>query len=372
MNTIRTTSEASLLSAVPQPREAQIPYTVVGGPRWDRVRRYSSPLTLLVLSRGDRLFRPELLKDLQSRGIGEILWVERHEPSADVDSLARDFPDVRFLLIKAPSTAGEMINIGIAESRAPVVLSLWSDTRLSVFSPSLLPVMEKSGVVCTVPVSRNAQLEPIPSWQSPVLKRRRLSLSYRTPRRDGEPTLVPFDYCGIYNREKFAQSGGFDSRIANPYWQKLDFGFRCFLWGESVRGTTGIALTYTGPLPRKIRHPDRGYKLFWLKNMAVRLRREMGVLPARRMLDYIAHSDTGPLFAIQEFRSVRGWVHTPPIPVPKGSARDCREMGGPLSAHGDIHPGTTRLDPASSEGNFAAPRRKHHPACHAVARPRAR
>jgi len=313
MNTTHTTSEAPRqtgLHATDAPREARIPYTVIGGPRRDRVRRYSFPLTLMVLSRGDRLFRPELLKDLSSRGIGEILWVERHESSADVDSLARDYPDVRFLLIKAPCTVGEMVNIGIAESRAPVVLSLWSDTRLSVFSPSLLLPMEKSGAVCTVPVSRNAQLEPIPSWQSPVLKRRKLSLSYRAPRRDGEHTLFPFDYCGVYNKEKFAQSGGFDPRIANPYWQKLDFGFRCFLWGDSVRGTTQVALTYTGTPPEENTTPDRGYKLFWLKNMAVRLRREMGVLPARRMLDYIVHSDTGPLYAIQEFRSVRGWVHT--------------------------------------------------------------
>lgn len=318
MNTIRTISEASrypadFASRYPadfKSRDARIPYTVIGGPRRDRVRRYSFPLTLLVMSRGDRLFRAELLKDLQSRGIGEILWVERYEPSADVDSLARDFPDVRFLLIKAPSTVGEMLNIGIGESRAPVVLSLWSDTRLSIFSPSLLISMEKSGAVCTVPIARNAQLDPIPSWQSPVWKRRRLALSYRAPRRDGEYTLFPFDYCGVYNREKFAQSGGFDPSIGNPYWQKLDFGFRCFLWGDSLRGTTGIALTYTGAPPEENTTPDRGYKLFWLKNMAVRLRREMGVLPARRMLDYIVHSDTGPLYAIQEFRAVRGWVHT--------------------------------------------------------------
>lgn len=299
MNTTRTTSE----------REPRLPYTVIGGPRWDRVRRYAFPLTLLVLSRGDRLFRPELLKELQSRRMGEILWVEGFAPSADVESLTHDFPEVRFLLVKAPSTAGELINIGIAEARAPVVVNLWSDTRLSVFSASLLAPIEKSGAVCTVPVARNAQLEPIPSWQSPVWKKRRLSLSFRAPRRDGEYTLFPYDYCGVYNKEKFAQSGGFDPRIANPYWQKLDFGVRCFLWGERIRGTTGIALTYTGAPPQEDTTPDRGYKLFWLKNMAVRLRREMGVLPARRMIDYMLHSDTGPLSAIEEFRAVRAWVH---------------------------------------------------------------
>ena len=94
MSTTRTTSDA----------DARIPYTVIGGARWDRVRRYPFPLTLLLLSRGDRLFRAELLKDLEARGIGEVLWVEGHEHSSDVESMARDFPGVRFLLVRAPCT----------------------------------------------------------------------------------------------------------------------------------------------------------------------------------------------------------------------------------------------------------------------------
>jgi hypothetical protein len=44
--------------------------------------------------------------------------------------------------------------------------------------------------------------------------------------------------------------------------------------------------------------------------MAVRTRREMGVLPVWRALDYMLHSDTGPLYAVKEFRIVRRWVRT--------------------------------------------------------------
>jgi hypothetical protein len=299
MSTTRTISEA----------DGRIPYTVIGGARWDRVRRYPFPLTMLVISRGDRLFRTELLRDLQGRGIGEILWVEGRGPSPDIESLAREFPGVRFLLIKAPVTTGELLNIGIEESRAPQVIALWSDTRLSAFPAAALDRIEKAGTLCSVPVARTAQMDTIPSWQSPVWKKRRLSLSFRIPQKDGEPTLFPFDYCGIYNKEKFAQSGGYDPAIANPYWQKLDFGIRCYLWGEQLRGTTEVALTYTSAPPEEDATPDQGYKLFWLKNVAVRKRREMGILPARRIFDYMVHSDTGPVYAIREFRAVRAWVH---------------------------------------------------------------
>jgi hypothetical protein len=300
MNTTHTTSEV----------ERRIPYTVMGGARGDRVRRYPYPVTLLVLSRGDRLFRPELLRDLQGRGFGEILWVENAEPSPDVESLSHDFPDVRFLLLKAPSTIGERVNIGIAESRAPLVLVMWSDTRLSDFAPKALDLMEKSGALCSVPVALTPHQETLPSWQAPQWKRRRFVVAFRIPRRDGERVLFPFDFCGVYNRLKFSQSAGFDAKIANPYWQKLDFGMRCFLWGEKIQGTTGMSLTYTGSPPEEETTPDEGYKLFWLKNIAVRVRGEMGSLSGWRALEYMTRSDTGPLFAINEFRAVRAWVHT--------------------------------------------------------------
>jgi len=274
------------------------------------VRRYPFPLTLLVLGRGDRLFRSELLKDLEKRNIGEVLWVEGHEPSADVESLAHDFPGVRFLLLKAPCTMGERVNIGIGEAGAPLVLALWSDTRLSAVPHPLLAALEKSPVTCTVPTARNARREPIPSWQSPLGRRRRFTLSFHAPRRSGERTLYPYDFCGIYNREKFAQSGGYDPGIASPYWQKLDFGFRTILWGERLEGSTDYSLTYTGAPPEEDTTPDAGYKLFWLKNVAVRIRRDAGVLPALRAFEYMARSDTGPLDAMREFRAVRAWVRT--------------------------------------------------------------
>ncbi len=303
MSTTRTTPET------PDASQGRVPYTVVGGPRWDRVRKFPFSMTLLVLSRGDRLFRADLLSDLVARGLGEVVWVEGAEPSADVETLAKDHPEVRFLLIRAPTTDGERINIGVAEARAPLVLCFWSDMRTAPVPSGMAQAVEKSGALCTVPVSRGARLQSIPSWQSPMWKKRRLSIAFRIPRRDGELTLCPFDYCGIYNTEKFIRSGGFDPTIVNPYWQKLDFGFRCFLWGERIVGSTALSLTYTTAPPEDDATPDQSYKIFYLKNMAVRMRREMGVLPRRCIIDYIVHSDASPLVSIREFGAVRDWVH---------------------------------------------------------------
>ena len=299
MNTTPSTSETS----------ARLSYTVLGGPRWDRVRRHPFPLTFLVLGRGDRLFKADLLKDLLGRSLGEILWVEGSETSLDVEPLSREFPQVRFLLVTERSTPGDRVNIGIDEARAPLVMVLWSDTRLSAFPAGDVGLLEKSGVLCTVPVARTAKEEPIPTWQAPLWKKRRFSMAYHVPRTDGQRVLFPFDYCGLYHRLKFAQTGGFDAGVLNPYWQKLDFGLRCFLWGERLLGSLKIGVSYTGLPPEENATPDEGYKKVWLKNLAVRTRREMGVLPSFRALDYMLHSDMGPMVAVKEFRAAQRWVH---------------------------------------------------------------
>jgi hypothetical protein len=308
MSTTRIISDSP--SGPARGASSRVPYTVIGGPRWDRIRKYPYEMTLLVMSRGDRLFRGDLLSDLLSRERGEVVWVEGHEPSADVETLAREHPEVRFLLLKAPTTAGERINIGIAEARSPFVLCFWSDMRPARLPTGLSETLEKSAAVCTVPLSRNARLQPIPSWQSPLWKKRRLSIAYHIPRKDAEVTLFPFDYCGIYNTERFLRTGGFDPSLSNPYWQKLDFGFRCFLWGERMLGSTQLSFTYTVAPPTDDSTPDQSYKLFFLKNMAVRLRHEMGVLPAWFIIDYMVHSDASPLYSLREFALVRDWVHT--------------------------------------------------------------
>ena len=292
----------STSSAVP------VPYTVIGGARWDRVRRYSHDLTFLVLSRGDRLFRGALLAELQALGAGGILWIGGPDVSYDLESHAREFPEVRFLVLSGPATPGARVNVGISEARAPRVFCLWSDARVSSLPSALVARLDAETAVCAVPIARNAQGEVMPTLQAPKLAKGRLSLDWRAPSRDAERTLFPFDYSGIYHGERFARLGGFEPTLTNPHWQKLEFGFRANLWGESVRCLTGLGITYTGQPPADDATPDDSYKRFWLRVLAVRLNRDGGVLPGWRLPEYMARSDTGPLYAVKEFRAAREWV----------------------------------------------------------------
>ncbi len=298
MNTIPTTFK--------RPR---VPYTVVGGTKKDRIRRYSSRLTILILGRGGRFYRGSLLEEILELGIGDILYVEGPNVPYDVEPLFRKYPEVRFLLLRADSSTGEKLNLGIEEARARLVMVLWSDMRPPAgLSAKLLDKIDESAALCTSPQLRNPKNELIPSIQVPAFIKRNLKVvPWRSPR-DALPTIFPFDYCGVYNKEKFLFTGGFDYTIANPYWQKLDFGFRAFMWGEKILATTSLAFDYSLEVPSEDSTPDESYKFFYLKNLAVRYRRDMGVLPTARFFTYLVRADKGPLYSLREFLQVKKWV----------------------------------------------------------------
>jgi hypothetical protein len=129
------------------------------------------------------------------------------------------------------------------------------------------------------------------------------------PAQEGMRSLYPFDYCGLYSRRRFLQLGGYDLWMTNPYWQKMDFGFRAGLWGETIAWHPRLQFAYTGEPEGEDSTPDSSYKLFFLKNMAVRFTGDSGLLPLSRLPRYALRSGSGLLDALKEFREVRAWVH---------------------------------------------------------------
>jgi hypothetical protein len=294
-------------------KKRRVPYTVIGGPKVDRIRKTQSPLAVLLLNRGSRFYRQEKLRELQNSEIGEILCVEGPRVSYDIEPLSREFPDIRFILLQEQASIGERINVGIEETRARLVFVLWSDMELagiperewSVF----LAQLEEKPIFCTVPLLRSSDDQVLPSIQVPALIKGKLKVMPWKPVQEGMPTLFPFDYCGIYDRKRFSLSGGYDAWMSNPYWQKLDFGLRAFLWGEQLLCRRDIVVRYAGETASEDSSADASYKLFFLKNMAVRFNGEMGVLPSSRSLGYCMRSDSGWIEARNEFREVQTWVH---------------------------------------------------------------
>jgi hypothetical protein len=224
--------------------------------------------------------------------------------------LSRKNPAVKFLLLQDAISVGEKISIGFEESDARLCLVMWSDMRL-VQNPvpqKTLHRIESSAVFCTIPILKNTRLELVPSILAPAIIKKHLQILPFNPARDGCASIFPFDYTGVYNKEKYIALGGFDQKIANPYWQKLDLGFRAFMWGERVQLSTAFSIQYTSTPVTEDTTPDSSYKFFFLKNMFVSAASGEGRLSPFKVLHYMAKADSGPVKSWKEFQDARKWI----------------------------------------------------------------
>lgn len=294
-------------------KKRKVPYTVIGGSKIDRIRKKQPLLSVLLLNRGSRFYRQEKLQELQAAGVGEILCVEGPPVSYDIEPLSREFPEIRFVMLQEAASVGERINIGMEEARTRLVYVLWSDMEMAGGIPeewlSFLEQIEEKRILCTVPRLLSSGGQELPCVQVPALIKGKLKVIPWKPVQEGMPSLFPFDCCGIYHRDRFSLSGGYDAWMSNPYWQRLDFGMRALLWGEHILCRRDLTVRYTGEIQTEDSSADTSYKLFFLKNMAVRFNGEMGVLPGSKRLAYRLRSDTGWIEAGNEFREVQTWVH---------------------------------------------------------------
>ena len=308
MNTIPSTFDNPGVAENDQPWGPGT-YTVVGGARAVHAERHFR-LSLLLLNRSGRIFTSGFLQDLREMGFEDVLSVEELGSSCDVETLSRRHPGVRFLLLQKALSLGEIINLGIQEARATFVFVLWNDMTLLGGPPSsIMERLFKDQPLCTVPALQNLQEEVLPSLQMPTFDRKYLKILSLDPEKGGPPSLFPFDSVGIYHKERFLLSGGYDPRITNPHWQRLDFGFRAHLWGETIRCETALRAGYLGEPPVVDTSPDEDYRRFYLKNLAVRFNGDAGYIPGSRFPGYLLRGGDGFFQALREFREVRRWVN---------------------------------------------------------------
>jgi len=286
------------------------PYTIVGNTAQD-CRKDSLPLfSILLLNRGGKFHREELLHEIYKIDFAEILYIEGPEFSYDIEQLSRKYPEVKFLLCQSQISTGEKINIGMEESQSHLVFVFWSNNKIvsNSITAELIKRTEQQNVLCSVPVMKNIHHKDIPSIQVPGFIKGNLKVVPWSPVKNSIESIFPFDYCGIYNRKKYYNIGGFDNNIKNPYWQKLDFGFRAFMWGERIRLDTGFVLQYLGDTEVENSSPDKDYKIFFLKNIFVKYKNNAGFIPLYKLLNYLYYSDSGPVRSIKEFITIRKWV----------------------------------------------------------------
>jgi GT2 family glycosyltransferase len=299
MNTIPTTS-----------KRLRIPYTVVGGQKSDMPTRRPVTLSLLLINRGGRPYKTSIISELENIKAAEIISIEGPSTQYDTEALSRRFPHIRFLILGEEVTTGEKINIGIEEAKGKFVFVIWNDMapQSASISERLVKKIVDQNELCVVPLLQNQRKEVIPSIHAPAFFRNQLKIIPAQPVAEGARTIIPFDFCGIYSKERFTMTGGFDYLLRNPYWQKLDFSFRSYMWGEQITCSTLFRMSYLSEVPSEDSSRDESYKLFFLKNLAIRFSKDSGRLPAGRFLSYVFKSGVDIVTAFREFKDVLRWV----------------------------------------------------------------
>ncbi|MDR0322035.1 MAG: hypothetical protein LBI28_11070 [Treponema sp.] len=300
------------------------PYTAVGC----KERIASTGISAIVLNRPGQYQRRQFFNNLEQTGFDNVISIESCAPHYDIEDLAQRFPFVRFILPENEINLGEQINLAASEIESPLFFVLRSDMkiisggtarrmaeRLSVNSQetdedSAQGSEKKTGFIrlCTVPIIVNSTYETMPSLCAPVTHRRKMRTIFFEPSNEGELSLYPFDGIGIYDRQRFINTGGFDITLKNPHWQLMDFGFRSHLWGEEIALNLHLKLSCEIELPPENYTVEDSYRRFYLKNLAPVFRSDYAHLPFYRFPSFLFKSGEDLFSAWREFKVSRKWV----------------------------------------------------------------
>ena len=300
MSTIPTTLDAGAVS-----------YTVVGAPKASPGGDVSA-LSVVLLNRGSRLYRGDALAELERAGLGNTVSVEPKPDSRDVEALSARHSGARFILLSEPTSPGVQINLAIRESTGPFVFVIWSDMSLAAqgLSSRFFERLAERDILCQAPALFARGGDQVPTAASPAFNRSSLKILRLPSVKDGTRTLFPFDYAGIYSREKFILTGGFDANIPNPYWQKLDFGFRVLALGRGDPDRAGAQVSLRRRADARGRDARRVLQMVLAQESRSELQRgDSGAVPPYRFWSYLrSRRRGGALSAIGEFRAASEWV----------------------------------------------------------------
>ncbi len=282
-------------------------YTVIPSGEIDRAP--FEGITVVLLSRGGRPFRKEQILKLSQLKVDEILSIEN--PGKELENLSGSVPELKCIIMPGHLSTGEQINIAIRESSGSHVLVMWDDMDLQIVGKTgrLFSAASEQQALCSVPVLMNSSKDSIPIRLAPVFSGKKLEVIPLGSVKNETPTLYPFDYCGIYNRKKYLLTEGFDPEIRSPYWQKLDFGFRAFLWGESIQCYTGIKIAYQNEIPNDDITIDSSYKRFFLKNLALNFKGDSCQLSARSIFRFHMQSGMSIFNSLRDYKNILNWVN---------------------------------------------------------------
>ena len=297
MNTIPTTFD-----------EHQITRTIIGG------KPNGNPdvlnISVILLNNSGSHFKINVYKNLLECKFESIISIEHDPNNSTIDDISKKMPEIKFIIPQEETTNGELINLAMAEIKSDYVLVLKDSLALSTLrlnSNAFQRLVERKQY-CYVPRIFVDKNQVLPINMIPHVQKGMLKIESVSNMLDNTPTLYPYDFLGLYNRQKFIQLGGFDYTIESPYWQNLDLALRAWLWGENIRITTTFGLSYLENAPVEDATSNLSQFRFYLKNLAPQFKLDHGEIPVSTLFRMIPRSACGLVETINQFKDARRWV----------------------------------------------------------------
>ncbi|MDC7245403.1 MAG: hypothetical protein PQJ47_05755 [Sphaerochaetaceae bacterium] len=164
------------------------------------------------------------------------LFVLLFEDNRKLAELRLQFPSVSFIVFTQPASMGAAINVMANECFTTYFWVTRSDIRVESFDfDMVLEQFNRSERPSQIsPILSNRFDERLPVVHLPKVDRNFIDPVPLIPSEKSTGTLYPFFGLGIYERALFQRLRGFDESISTEYWQILDFGIRCWLFGYSI------------------------------------------------------------------------------------------------------------------------------------------
>ena len=171
------------------------------------------------------------------------------EGKLDIPSLQQQFKDVTFIVFTGNAFTGEKINAFANECQTNLFLVVRSDTLLVRFNGDVLlsRMGESEHPAAFCAVVANAYREIIPCLRIPRLEGKELDPDSDFPvleEQQALKTLYPLMCLGLYDRALFQRLRGFDEDIHSEYWQALDWGIRCHLFGYTLAMSSSLLIQF--------------------------------------------------------------------------------------------------------------------------------
>jgi hypothetical protein len=190
-----------------------------------------------------------------------------------IDEMQTRYPDVTFIVFpKAPSLA-ERVNALADVCMTTYFLTMRSDTNLMSFDwkPMEAMLKQEDHPALISPWIFNKSNEVIPILRAPHMNGKEVDPLSFMPSKECHPNLYPFLGIGLYDRALFQRLRGYDESISGAYWQTLDFGVRCWLYGYPVYTMSEMAvLFYSKQFLIEDRSEQQGFERFYSKALSVR------------------------------------------------------------------------------------------------------